>query len=73
MVRRTGRGRQLPEIIASLNTAVNAALRDDKVRKALADQAQEPAGGSAEQYAKRVIEDSEKDGRLAQELNVKAE
>jgi tripartite-type tricarboxylate transporter receptor subunit TctC len=62
-----------PEIIASLNTAVNAALRDDKVRKALADQAQEPAGGSAEQYAKRVIEDSEKDGRLAQELNVKAE
>jgi tripartite-type tricarboxylate transporter receptor subunit TctC len=62
-----------PEIIASLNTAVNAALHDDKVRKALADQAQEPAGGSSEQYAKRVIEDSEKDGRLAQELNVKAE
>jgi len=61
------------EIIERLNTEVNAALRDERVRKALADQAQEPAGGSTEQYAKRVIEDSEKDGRLAQELNVKAE
>ena len=62
-----------PEIIARLNSEVNGALRDDKVRKALADQAQEPAGGSPEQYAKRVTEDSEKDGKLAQELNVKAE
>jgi tripartite-type tricarboxylate transporter receptor subunit TctC len=62
-----------PEIIARLNTQVNAALQDDKVRKALADQAQEPAGGSPEQYAKRVLDDSEKDGRLAQDLNVKAE
>jgi tripartite-type tricarboxylate transporter receptor subunit TctC len=61
------------EIIARLNTEVNAALHDEKVRKALADQAQEPAGGSPEQYAKLVIEDSEKDGRLARELNVKAE
>ena len=62
-----------PEIISRLNTEVNAALRDDKVRTALANQAQEAAGGSAEQYAKLVTEDSEKDGRLAQELNVKAE
>jgi tripartite-type tricarboxylate transporter receptor subunit TctC len=62
-----------PEIIARLNTEVNAALRDDKVRTALANQAQEPAGGTAEQYGKRVREDSDMDGRLAQELNVKAE
>jgi tripartite-type tricarboxylate transporter receptor subunit TctC len=62
-----------PDIIARLNAAVNAALRDDKVRKAFADQAQEPAGGTPEQYAKRVKDDSDKDARLAQELNVKAE
>jgi len=62
-----------PEIIARLNNDVNTALRDDKVRKALANQAQDAAGGSAEQFAKQVIKDSEQDGRLAQELNVKAE
>lgn len=62
-----------PDIIDRLNAEVNKALGDDQVRKALADQAQEPTGGTASQYAKRVSEDSDKDGRLAQELNVKAE
>lgn len=61
------------QIIARLNAEVNAALRDEQVRQALANQSQEPAGGTAEQYAKRVVEDSEMDGRLAQELHVTAE
>lgn len=62
-----------PEIAARLNAEVNAALRDDKVRQILAAQAQEPAGGSAEEFARRVHDDSDKYGRLAKELDVKVE
>jgi tripartite-type tricarboxylate transporter receptor subunit TctC len=62
-----------PGIAARLNAEVNAALRDEKVRKIFTDQAQEPAGGTAEQYARLVREDSEKYARLVKELNVKVE
>ena len=61
------------EIATRLNAEVNAALGDEKVRKFFNDQAQEPAGGTAEQYAKLVREDSEKYARLVKELNVKVE
>jgi tripartite-type tricarboxylate transporter receptor subunit TctC len=61
------------EITARLNAEINAALGDEKVRKSLADQAQEPAGGTAEQYAVLVGEDSGKFARLVKELNVKVE
>src|ERR1700722_14519048 len=53
-----------PGIAARLNSEVNAALGDEKVRKIFINQAQEPAGGTAEQYAKLVREDSEKYARL---------
>ena len=63
-----------PEAIAErLNAAVNAALRDEGVRKGLADQAQEPVGGTAEAYARFVREESEKFGRLVKELNITIE
>lgn len=62
-----------PEIRAHLNTAINEALRDEKVRKIFTDQAQDPAGGSAEQYARLIHEDSDKFARLVKELNVKVE
>jgi tripartite-type tricarboxylate transporter receptor subunit TctC len=62
-----------PAIASRLNAEVNAALRDEKVRRILADQAQEAVGGTAEEYAGRVREDSEKYERLAKELNVKVE
>jgi tripartite-type tricarboxylate transporter receptor subunit TctC len=62
-----------PEIAARLNTEINVALRDERVRKIFNDQAQEPAGGTAEQYARLVREDSEKCARLVKELNVKVE
>jgi tripartite-type tricarboxylate transporter receptor subunit TctC len=62
-----------PEIAGRLNTEINAALRDERVRKIFNDQAQDPAGGTAEQYAGRVREDSEKCARLVKELNVKVE
>ena len=59
-----------PEIIARLNTELNASLSDENVRKSFFDQAQEPAGGTAEQYARLVRDDSEKYERLVKELNV---
>jgi len=62
-----------PEVITLLNTQINAALKDEKVRKLFADQAQEPGGGTAEQYTRQVREDSETYGRLVKELNVKVE
>jgi tripartite-type tricarboxylate transporter receptor subunit TctC len=62
-----------PEITVRLNTAFNEALRDEKVRKILTDQAQDPAGGSADQYARLIREDSDEFGRLVNELNVKVE
>ena len=60
-------------IATRLNREINAALGDEKVRKIFNDQAQEPAGGTAEQYAKLVRDDSDKYARLVKELNVKAE
>jgi len=60
-------------IIARLNAEVNTALRDEKVRKFFDDQAQEPTGGTAEQYTRQVREDSEKYQRLVKELDMKVQ
>ena len=62
-----------PEIAARLNTEANAALKDEKIRQTFADQAQEPAGGTAERYATLVREDSDKYARLAKDLNITVE
>jgi len=62
-----------PEITARLNLEVNAALNNEKIRKTFADEAQEPAGGTAERYAALVHEDSDKYARLVKELNVTVE
>ena len=63
-----------PEAIAArLNAEVNAALRDEGVRKGLADQAQEPVGGTIEAYAGFVRAEWEKFGRLVKELNITIE
>ncbi len=59
-----------PDVIKRLNTAVNAALADAKVRKSFMDQAQAPAGGTAEQYAQIVRDDSAKLARLVKQLNI---
>jgi tripartite-type tricarboxylate transporter receptor subunit TctC len=61
------------EIVARLNSEISEALGDDKVRKSFIDQAQEPIGGTAEQYARVVREDSEKYARLLKELDVRVE
>jgi len=62
-----------PDITNRLNSVINAAVNDEKIRKTFTDQAQEPAGGTAEQYARLVREDSEKFARLVKELNVTVE
>jgi hypothetical protein len=62
-----------PEIAARLNAGINAALADEKVRKIFNDQVQEPAGGTAEQYAQLVRGDHEKYARPVKELNLKVE
>jgi tripartite-type tricarboxylate transporter receptor subunit TctC len=62
-----------PDITSRLNSVINAAVNDEKIRKTFTDQAQEPAGGTAEQYAQLVREDSEKFARLVKELNVTVE
>jgi tripartite-type tricarboxylate transporter receptor subunit TctC len=61
------------EIVARLNAEIGAALGDERVRKGFADQAQDPAGGTAEEYARVVREDSDKYARLLKDLNVKVE
>ncbi|HUC49171.1 MAG TPA: tripartite tricarboxylate transporter substrate binding protein [Xanthobacteraceae bacterium] len=59
-----------PQIRTRLNSEINTALADGKIRQSFLDQAQEPTGGSGEDYAHIVREDSDKFARLVKELNV---
>jgi tripartite-type tricarboxylate transporter receptor subunit TctC len=58
-------------IIDRLNAEMNRAVGDPAVRDSLLQTATEPVGGSAEQFAGVVREDSAKYARLAKELNIK--
>jgi len=60
-------------ITAMLNNEINKALSDPVVRKGLMDSAQEPTGGTVDQFAQLVRDDFAKFGRLVKELNIKAE
>jgi tripartite-type tricarboxylate transporter receptor subunit TctC len=60
-------------IIARLNSEIGKALADPAVRKNLQDAAQEPIGGTAEQFAQLVRDDYAKFGRLVKDLNIKVE
>jgi tripartite-type tricarboxylate transporter receptor subunit TctC len=63
-----------PATIAErFNREIGKALADPQVRKSLQDSAQEPIGGTAEQFAQLVREDYAKLGRLVKDLNIKAE
>jgi tripartite-type tricarboxylate transporter receptor subunit TctC len=59
-------------IAARLNTEIGKALGDEKVRKSFTDQAQDPAGGTAEQFANLVREDYDKYARLVKDLHINA-
>jgi tripartite-type tricarboxylate transporter receptor subunit TctC len=62
-----------PAITARLNKEIATALADPEMRKKFLDSAQEPVGGTADQFAHLVSEDYGKFARLVKELNVKAE
>jgi tripartite-type tricarboxylate transporter receptor subunit TctC len=58
-------------IIARLNAEMNRAVGDPATRDSLLQTATEPVGGTAEQFARVVQEDSAKYARLAKDLNIK--
>jgi tripartite-type tricarboxylate transporter receptor subunit TctC len=62
-----------PAITARLNSEINKALTDAAVRESFLKQAQEPVGGTAEQFLRLFRDDYAKYGRLIKELNIKAE
>jgi len=61
-----------PAVVARLNAEINKALAIPAVREVFVKSAQEPLGGSAEQFARLVREDFAKYERLSRELNIKA-
>jgi tripartite-type tricarboxylate transporter receptor subunit TctC len=62
-----------PAITALLNATIGKALADPAVRKGFTDSAQEPTGGTQDQFAQFVRDDYAKFARLVKELNIKAE
>jgi tripartite-type tricarboxylate transporter receptor subunit TctC len=60
-------------IVDRLNGEIGKALADPAVRQHFLEADQEPVGGSRAQFARFVQEEYEEYGRLAKELNIKAE
>lgn len=60
-------------ITTRLNDEIGRALADPVVRKGLSDSAQEPVGGSAEEFARFVGESSAQFAKLVKELDIKSE
>jgi tripartite-type tricarboxylate transporter receptor subunit TctC len=60
-------------IIARLNAEIGQVLADPAVRATLAQSAQEAVGGSVEDFARLVREDTAKYARLVKELKIKAD
>ena len=65
--------RTAPDIASRLNSEINRAIADPVVRKNLLDSAQEPIGGTSDQFAALVREDYATFGRLVKDLDIKAE
>jgi tripartite-type tricarboxylate transporter receptor subunit TctC len=59
-------------VVARLNAEINKALAIPAVREVFVQSAQEPVGGTAEQFARLTREDFAKYERLSRELNIKA-
>jgi tripartite-type tricarboxylate transporter receptor subunit TctC len=60
-------------LIATLSANINEALADAVVRERFFNQAQEPIGGTAEQFSQLFRSDYAKYERLMKELNIKVE
>ena len=61
-----------PVIVARLNAEINKALADPAIRESFLQSAQEPVGGTAEQFSRLIHDDFEKYGRLVKDLKIKA-
>ena len=61
-----------PAIVARLNAEMNKVLAIPAVREVFLQSAQEPVGGTTEQFSKLVRDDFAKYERLSKELNIKA-
>jgi tripartite-type tricarboxylate transporter receptor subunit TctC len=59
-------------VVARLNSEMNKALAEAAIRESFLQSAQEPVGGSAEQFLRLVRDDFDKYARLVKELNIKA-
>jgi tripartite-type tricarboxylate transporter receptor subunit TctC len=62
-----------PEIIATLNREVNAALVDPTFKARLADLGAEPFANSPDEFAKFIVEFTEKWAKIIRAANIKAE
>ena len=61
------------DVTNRLNSEINKAIADPVVRASFLASAQEPIGGTAEQFTVLVREDYAKFGKLVKDLNIKAE
>ena len=61
------------EVVNRLNSEINKAIVDPVVRASFLASAQEPIGGTTEQFTALVREDYAKFGKLVKDLNIKAE
>jgi len=60
------------DVIARLNTEFGKSLQDPKIRESMLKAANEPVGGTPEDFGKLFASDSAKYARLAKELGIKA-
>jgi tripartite-type tricarboxylate transporter receptor subunit TctC len=61
------------EIVATLNTDINAALADPKIKARLADLGSTPLVGSATEFGKLMANETEKWGKVIRAANIKPE
>ena len=62
-----------PEIVERLNKEVNVALKSDEVRKILASDGLEPAGGSAAEFAPIIRNEISRWREVARQVGLKVE
>ncbi len=61
------------DVIARLNAEFNKALQQPELRKKLGDEGADPAGGSAEQFAKVIRDDAARWGKVVKDSGVRIE
>jgi len=62
-----------PEIVDTLNKAVNAGLEDPQVKARLAEWGATALAGSPADFAKFIADETEKWGKVIRAANIKAE